>query len=146
MYEITNEVKEILDSYGINIKSRLNELCLKSTIIDCPRCGSKTRILYDPEIVKKKVPGSGIANVVIKLPCSHEFVAHVDKAFNIRGLIEIEQEIHVSTERLDIRYLKEQIEVLEKLHAKLVEDKAIDLQYKIFTELARMRKVLNSIQ
>jgi hypothetical protein len=144
--DISEEIKAILESYGIKDATRLNSLDLKSTMIDCPKCDGKARVSFDPDNVAAKIPGTGIANIIVHLPCDHCFVASVDKDFKVRGMLEIEMDIHISTERIDIRYLREKIRALEELHARLKEEKNQNLQYKVFTEIARLRKAMERIK
>jgi len=146
MYQIDDEIKEIMESHGIRLKSRLDALQLKTVVIDCPTCHAKTRLAFDPVQVASKISGKGISNVIVSLPCKHVIVAHVDKEVKIRGLLEIEQGINVSSEPLDVRLLREQVHALENLHAQLVKEGTTDMQFKVFGELARIRKVINGIE
>jgi len=146
MFEMDKEITEILESYGISLDTRINQMLLKSVIVDCPRCGGKFRVAFDPVKVEKRFSASGIVNIEFDLPCSHSFIGYVDREFKVRGLVEFEKDIVASAERIDIRFMKEQQKALEQLHAKLVDEGTTEMQYKVFTELARLRKALNSIK
>lgn len=141
------EITDILESYGINVKPRINELSLRSFIVDCPTCNAKSRFSFDPDDFKGKSSDTGIFNVLLELPCSHVFLAHVDREFKIRGTVRIETGIHFSVDRIDMRYLKEQESALEKLHLKLASGGGnANIQYKVFKELERIRKAMNGIK
>lgn len=146
MYQINKNVEQLLESHGIKIKSQIDMLTFKIVAIDCPKCNAKIRIAFDPEEVASHIPGTGIANIVLDLPCQHVFVASIDRKLKIRAFTEIEQGIHATSERLDIRFLRNQEHALDSLHKQLVTEATnTGIQYKIFEELTRIRKIIKSI-
>jgi len=146
MYQINKDVEQLLEAHGIKIKSRIDILTFKTVTFDCPKCNAKIRIAFDPEEVAVHVPGTGIANIVLDLPCQHVFVASIDRKLKIRSFMEIEQRIHATSERLDIRFLRTQEIALDSLHKQLVtEETNHSVQFKIFEELTRIRKIIRSI-
>jgi hypothetical protein len=146
MFEMDKEIVEILESYGISLDVRMNQMLLRSVIVDCPKCGGKFRVAFDPVKVEKRFSDTGIVNIEFDLPCSHSFIGYIDREFKVRGLVEFEKYIVASAERIDIRFMKEQEKALEQLHSKLLDEGTPEMQYRVFTELARLRKAMNSIK
>ena len=147
MYQMDDDVKEILDAHGIRLKSNVDVMQFKTVTVDCPRCNAKIRVAFDQDEVKARVPGTGIANIILDLPCKHVFVASIDRNMKVRAFMEIDQGIHVTSERLDIRFLKDQERALKSLHEQLSnEDGKADVQFKVFQELTRVRKLINGVR
>ena len=132
-----DELMDLLESIPSEPKKDLIEF--KSIILDCPACSEKYRVTFDTREVNEKACENGIGNVHLKLSCGHDFIIHVDKSIKARGFTEINSGIHATSEKLDVRYLKEAEVKLSNYHEKLVKIKD-DKAFRIFQELKKVRK------
>lgn len=137
-----DELMELLES--IPSEPKTDMLDFKSMIIDCPVCSEKYRVTFDTKEVNSNAGDDGMANVHLKLSCGHDFLVRIDKSIKARGFTTIHSGIHATSEKLDVRYLKEAEVKLANYHEKLVQTKD-DKAFRIFQELKKIRKEISNL-
>ena len=143
MDEQVEEILQLLNNSSNNTK---NTMELKRLLVDCPECEEKARISFNINEFNNLKMENGLANIIVELPCNHFFLMHVDKEFRIRGYIKINDAIHVVSEKIDVKYLREMESRLRIYHDKLIVDDPRDPRaYKIFQELGNIRKKIDKL-
>lgn len=142
-FQIDEEILQVLNSIP---DEKVNALEMKMVMMDCPTCEEKARLSFKIAEFNVLKIENGLANVIATLPCGHVFMIHVDKEFRVRGHVRINDEIHVTSEKIDSRYLREMESKLLSCHNKIINENPRDPRaYRIFQELGRIRKEIDKL-